>query len=109
MSHSSHKIAAIGDKDSVLVFNAVGVDIFTAETPQIADDIIEKLAKEAYGVIFITETLASQIPNTLQSFKSRPLPVILPIPSASGECAGYARENLSKDVEKAVGASIGNT
>jgi len=103
--NNQNKIAAIGDKDSILAFKAVGVDIFIADTSIEADTQIKTLAKEQYGVILITESLASQIPSTIQTLKTRTYPVVLLFPSASGQNAGYALESLKTDIEKAVGSS----
>ena len=61
-----YKIAVIGDKDSVLAFRALGVHVFTAIEGNDARRIIDKLAKEGYGIIYITEQLAKDIPETIQ-------------------------------------------
>ena len=45
------KMAIIGDGDSVLAFTAGGVDAFSAESAEKAENLIKKLAKE-YQVIF---------------------------------------------------------
>ena len=106
MTYKSGKIAAVGDKDSVLAFKAAGTETFIADSPAQADTIVKKLAKEQYSVIFITESLAAAIPATLNVLKTRPSPAVAAIPAASGEAGGFARESLQKDIEKAVGASV---
>jgi len=106
MTNSSGKIAVVGDKDSILAFNAIGVDALVSNTPTEADDAIKKLTKEQYSVIFVTEELASLIPSTLQKLKTRTYPAIIVIPSASGKAKGYAQESFRRDVERAIGADI---
>ena len=54
------KIAVIGDKDSVLGFRALGLNVFIPEEDIEIRKTIESLAKENYGVIFITEQTAKK-------------------------------------------------
>jgi len=100
---NAKKIAAVGTKDSVLAFKAVGIEIFTVENCTEADKTVKRLTKEQYGVILITEDLASLISPTLLVLKSRQFPVVLLIPSSSGVKSGYATTCLKYDIEKAVG------
>jgi len=106
MSCKHGKIAAIGDRGSVLAFRTLGVETFVAAEAAQADEMLKKLAKEQYAVIFITEDLAAAIPDTLRVLKTRPYPVVVPIPAAAGATAGFARESLRKDVERALGTNI---
>ena len=55
------KVAVVGDRDSVLVFKALGVDVFESIESTDARKTVDKLAKEDYGVIFITEQIAEKI------------------------------------------------
>ncbi len=98
------KIAVIGDKDSVLAFRALGVDVFDAKTPIEASERLRRLARD-YSVIFITEDIAEQISDVVKRYKTRPYPAVIPIPSASGS-TGFGMQGLSKDVEKALGSDI---
>lgn len=100
-----YKIAVIGDKDSVLSFKAVGVDVFVSYEKDHARATIDKLAKKDYGVIFVTEELAAKIPNTIDRYDARLVPAIILIPSNKGSL-GIGMEKLNKNVEKAVGANI---
>ena len=52
------KIGVIGDKDSVLGFKALGLDVFTPEIDADVRKTIERLAKDDYCIIFITEQMA---------------------------------------------------
>ena len=98
------KMAILGEGDSVLAFKAGGVDAYYASDREEAKDILRKLAKE-YAVIFITETLAEQMDDLLKKFNQSPYPVILPVPSGSGE-GGYARTKMKERMEKALGVDI---
>lgn len=101
----SAKIAVIGDKDSILAFKAVGVEVFSASNVFEASHILKKLTDENYGVIFITEDIAALVVDILDKLKDRPTPAVIPIPSSQGE-TGLGMAGIKKDVEKAIGVDI---
>ncbi len=103
-----HKIAVIGEKDSVLAFSALGVDTFSPESAADTRNIVDRLAREKYGVIYITEALAEEIPETIHQYKSMPIPAIILIPDSKGSM-GLGLNEISKNVEKAVGMDIFRT
>ena len=53
------KIAVLGDSDITLVFKAVGMDVYNANSVGEASEKLKLLARN-YSVIFITEDLAVQ-------------------------------------------------
>ena len=98
------KIAVIGDKDLILAFKAIGMDVFSADTQDAAEKLVRKLAKE-YAIIFITEDLAQKIDQLLMKYKTKAYPAIIPIPSSNG-ATGYGMQGIKNDVEKAIGTDI---
>ena len=56
---SKYRIAVLGDKDSVLGFKALGLDVFPAETVEEAKQTLHQPAKENYAVIYLTEQYAT--------------------------------------------------
>ncbi|HCA30488.1 MAG TPA: V-type ATP synthase subunit F [Ruminococcaceae bacterium] len=100
-----YKVAAIGDRDSIYGFAAVGIDIFPADSPTQAGKTIRNLAESEYAVIYITEELAIQLENELDAFRDCPVPIIVPIPGLSGN-TGMGMRSVSKSVERAVGSDI---
>lgn len=100
-----HKVAVVGDKDSVLVFKAMGVDVY--DPIEVADirQTIDRLAREDYGVIFITEQLAVQVPETIARYDEKMLPAIILIPSNQGTL-NIGMDRIDRSVEKAVGSNI---
>ena len=100
-----HKIGVIGDRDSVLGFKAVGLDVFPCTTADEAKTILNKIAKEDYAIIFITEGFAKDLHDTMNQYKSQLLPAITPIPGRDGSY-GVGFEKLKKSVERAIGADI---
>lgn len=100
-----YKIAVIGDKDSILSFKAIGIDVCIAYEGKEARKIVDSLAKDDYGVIYITEQLAAKIPKTIDRYQDKLIPAIIVIPSNKGTL-GIGMKNLNKNVEKAIGANI---
>ncbi len=105
--HMSNKnaIAAIGDRDSVMLFNALGVKTVYADTPQDTEKAIHKLAHEGYAVIYITEQAALLAPEAIKRYKTEAFPAIIPIPSRLGS-NGLGMQGIRENVEKAIGADI---
>lgn len=99
-----NNIAAMGDKDVVLAFKAVGVDVFAVKDTYEAAATLKKLARN-YAVIFITEDYAQNISELIARYKAQPYPAIVAIPSAEGS-KGYGKAQLKKNVEKAIGTDI---
>ncbi|MDO5040741.1 MAG: V-type ATP synthase subunit F [Peptoniphilus sp.] len=100
-----YKVAVVGDKDSVLAFRALGIDARIAYEAQEARKIVDGLAKENYGVIFITEQLASLIKETIDRYDSVVVPAVILIPSNKGSM-NIGLNNISSYVEKAIGSNI---
>ncbi len=100
----NNKIAVIGDKDSILAFKAIGVDVFPIKNSFDASETLKKLARN-YAVIFITEEIAESISDIVDRYKVRPYPAVIPIPGAGGS-TGFGMRGISKDVEKALGTDI---
>lgn len=99
------KIAVIGERESVLSFKAVGLDVFPCKTGDQASKLIHRLAKEEYAILYITEDLVLAAEGAIDEYKDTMLPSIIPIPSKEGP-SGNGLLNVKKAVERAVGADI---
>lgn len=99
------KVSVVGDKDSVLPFKVLGIDVFTVVNGNEGRSIVEKLANENYAVIFITEQIASLIPETVERYKGSMLPAIILIPNNQGSLK-LGLNAIKTNVEKAVGVNI---
>ncbi len=99
------KIAVIGDKDSVLAFKALGVDVFTVYRAEEARQTVDTIARERYGIIFITEQIASLIPDTIERYDNEIIPAVILIPSNQGTL-DIGMRRINENVEKAVGSNI---
>jgi V/A-type H+-transporting ATPase subunit F len=100
-----YKVAVLGDRDSIYGFASLGLDIYPAETAEEGAKCLRRLAEGNYGVIYITESLASQIEWELDQLRQKPLPAVIPIPGVSGN-TGIGMKMVKKSVEQAVGADI---
>ena len=99
------KIAVVGEKESVLGFKAVGFEVFETAAPKESEDVIHRLDKEEYGIIFITEQALAPIIQVMDTYKDRKIPAIIPIPGRQGTM-GMGMTSVKKSVERAVGADI---
>ena len=55
---ANYKIAVLGDRDSVLGFKALGLEVFPAENAEEARPVLHQLARGGYAVVYLTEQLA---------------------------------------------------
>lgn len=102
---STSNIAVIGDRDSVLCFNAIGVDVFPVVDVEGAKRTFEDVYGGNYAVIFITEEFAAKIEDKLREVAWRPLPSVVLIPNNRGSL-GLGLSKVRETVKKAVGADI---
>jgi len=100
-----HKIAVMGDRDSILGFKAVGFDIYPASGKEEASELLTSLAEKGYALIYITEDLAAVIPDEISRYRSSYFPAIIPIPGTKGSL-GIGMRAVKENIEKAVGADI---
>jgi V/A-type H+-transporting ATPase subunit F len=98
-------VAVIGDRDSILCFKAVGVNVFPVTEPAEARKIFGELVRGNYAVIFVTEQLATELDEQIQEVAYQPLPSVVLIPNSKGTL-GYGSRHIREVVRKAVGADI---
>ena len=96
------KIGVVGDKDSVLAFKALGIDVFPVVEADEARKTIDRLAMNNYAVIFVTEQVAKDIEETIERYNREVLPAVILIPSNQGTL-NIGMQRISDNVEKAVG------
>ena len=100
-----YKIAVIGDRDSVLGFRALGLDVFFTETDEQARSTLHRLVQEEYAIIYLAEHLATPLRAEIAKYKDFAIPAIILIPGKTGSL-GLAEAALQSAVERAVGADI---
>ena len=102
------KIAAFGESDIMLIFKAIGADVFPVDNEldlQDAEDRLKKIVKEGYGIIFMTESIAAGLDSTIKYYSNRITPSIVIIPGL-GKRNNYAVNQLRTAIIKAVGADV---
>lgn len=100
-----YKIGVIGDKDSIMGFVALGLEVFEATEDRQTAEIVRRLAKQDYAAIYITEQAAQGILDVIDEYKDNELPAIILIPGIQGSL-GIGMAGVKKSVERAVGADI---
>ena len=71
------KIGVVGDKDSVLAFKALGVDVAPVVGADEARRAVDKMAMNDYAVIFVTEHVAVTIEETIERYNNQLLPAVI--------------------------------
>lgn len=99
------KIGVVGDKDSVLAFKALGIEVFPVVEQEEARKTIDRLAMTDYAVIFVTEQVAKDVQETIERYNRMILPAVILIPSNQGSL-NIGIQRISDNVEKAVGVNI---
>lgn len=100
-----HKIAVMGDQESIMGFMALGFAVFAVSSKEEAEKTLTKLAKEDYAVIYMTESVMQQIQEAVDLYKDVTIPAVIPIPGKEGPL-GLGMRNVKRSVERAVGADI---
>ena len=100
-----YKIGAIGSADSITSFKAVGIEVFAADDFKEASRLLKELHEKGFAVIFITEQLAAGMLDEIDRYRELKLPSIVLIPGNEGSL-GIGMKQVSKSVERAVGADI---
>ena len=78
------KIAVIGDRDSVLGFRALGLEVHTVEDSTEARHLLRKAAEEGCAAVFLTEALAAPLQEEIDRYKEALTPAIVLIPGKGG-------------------------
>jgi V/A-type H+-transporting ATPase subunit F len=98
-------MGVIGDKDSLLAFKAIGMEVFDVKNGLEAGQILKRLIKEEFAVVLITEDYAEENAEIIKKYKPLAYPSIIPIPGIYGT-NGFGMRGIKQDIEKAIGADI---
>ena len=75
-----YKIAVMGDYDSIYGFATLGLSICPVKDRDEAKAKLRQLAEGNYGIIYITEAVAAQIPSEINKYGEQTFPAIIQIP-----------------------------
>ena len=105
MDKTSYKIAVVGNRDTILPFELIGFQTFPVKEAQETINTLRRLAREDFGIIYLTEDMAADIPETLAYYDQLEIPALVLIPTHKGS-TGLALSRIHENVEKAVGQDI---
>ncbi|NLK38032.1 MAG: V-type ATP synthase subunit F [Epulopiscium sp.] len=100
-----HKVGIVGDKDTILGFLALGIDIFPAYEPDEIKKTIQSLVEKEYAIIYITERASLLAKETISRYKDFQLPAIIVIPGIEGNL-GIGMNEVRESAKRAIGADI---
>ncbi len=103
---NSCPMAAVGQYDTVLPFQAVGVRPFPVDDePGAARSLLERLAQEKYAVVFVEEALFIEHQALIAELNQEYLASMIPIPGIRGSL-NVGLSAIRSNVERAVGMDI---
>jgi V/A-type H+-transporting ATPase subunit F len=105
MINENIEIAAISIRDTVTLFNAVGIKTFQVKDAIEAERIIYRLVDNNCKLIYIAEELFLELDQVTEKYSSVPFPVIIPIPIAEVSL-NIGQKKIKDNVEKAIGIDI---
>lgn len=101
----SNSVAVVGGWTSVMGFRALGLDAHPAASAAEAAETVRALAESGCAVIYLTETLAKDMEDTLARYKDALRPAIILIPGREGSL-GIGKANIQQAIQRAIGADI---
>ena len=100
-----YKIAVLGPHESVMAFQALGMEVFSAAGPEDAEKRLHWLARQDYAVVYVMEETAAGLESAIERYKNVPFPAVILLPGSQGS-TGLGMSALKANVEKALGADI---
>lgn len=100
-----HKVAVIGDRESVSGFKAIGMEVFSPTDKKECQSVLKALCGEGYGIIYITEEFSVYCADIIKKYENEISPAIILIPGAKNN-TGEGMKQLSRIIEKAVGSQL---
>jgi len=86
-------------KNSILPFKLFGFEVHHAISEMQVREAIETMAKNKFGVIFITEEASTLAEETIERYKEQVTPAIILIPSHNGTI-GIGLSEIEKMLKK---------
>lgn len=108
-SKAAAPMAALGSYDSVLPFQAIGIEtvILTSENYADVPRVVAKLARDGYAVVFVEESVFAEYQADMDEINETAAASVIPIPNQTGSM-GIGVESIRKSSERAVGMDIFN-
>lgn len=100
-----YRIAVVGEKDCIYGFAALGLETFPVKTAKEAKLVVNKLLKEKIAILYLTESIISEIYDELMKFASESVTSVVSIPDLFGS-SNFGLNKLRETVIKATGMDI---
>ena len=100
-----YKIAVMGERESVLGFAALGIEVCPVSSAEEGKAELRRMAKDNYAIVYMTEQLAALLEAEIARYQDALTPAIILIPGREGSL-GLAQAALRASVERAVGSDI---
>ena len=102
-------MAAIGSYDSVLPFQAIGIEtvVIGAENRDAVPQMLSKYAHDRYAILFMEESLFADFIEDAEAINESEELSVIPIPNQSGSL-GIGVASIRRSTERAVGMDIFN-
>lgn len=100
-----YKVAVVGNRDAIAAFQMIGFHTYPVTSADQTKSTLRQLAKEDYGIIYLTEDFAQEIPEIIQFYDTVVTPAVILIPTHKGNL-GIGSQRIQENVEKAVGMNI---
>ena len=105
MASKTQKIAVVGNRDAILPFQMIGFQTFPVAEAQETINTLRHLSQEDFGIIYLTEQLAKDLPDVLDRNKDEMRPANILITGREGSL-GIGMNNIQQSIQRAVGADI---
>ncbi|MCF6154134.1 MAG: hypothetical protein E3K36_02545 [Candidatus Brocadia sp.] len=100
------KIVIIGEREDILPYQSIGVEIEPVKTISETVSILRKTTQDfSVGIILITEDMAEQCLETIAELRNKMAKTITIIPTRQGS-RHISTVELSKEIGRAVGMDI---
>ncbi len=98
-------IAVIGNKDTTLPFEAIGLDGFQLENITEIKNQIITCAEQGYVIILIEDSILDKIPDIIEKYAAQTTPGIIAIPDSTGDSSN-AVKHINSIIKNAIGLDI---
>ena len=99
------EIAALGPKDFVMPFGAVGAKAFAVENLEQAREQVAAILRENFAVLLVHEALVSGLADILRKVEEQPTPCVVALPFIEPS-TGQAVAQLRMALRRATGTDI---
>lgn len=100
------KVAIVGEKDVILCFKGVGVEVFPVHKPEETLSRLRELSLDSnYSIILITESMAKPLLLEINQLINKNSSIIIIIPTHKGSQQTSLLE-IKKIIERAVGIDL---